>query len=145
MKGLTALALLPALALSACQDAPPAAPPASPVTGLSASAAPAPFCPCWDEEALAGALPQASACIDQTAADTPFLSVDLFDPSQATQTQAFTRFDGGSDEAGSCRLAIVGTEGLVKEIGAATGIPRADYEGCATLLVARARATAAGC
>lgn len=145
MKGSIALALLPALALSACQDAPPAAPPVSPVTGLAASAAPAPFCPCWDAEALEGALPQASACIDQTEADTPFLSVDLFDPSQATQTQAFTRFDGGSDEAGSCRLAIVGTEGLVKEIGAATGIPRADYEGCAALLVARARATAAGC
>jgi len=145
MKGFTALALLPALAMAACQDAPPATAPASPVAGLSASDAPAPFCPCWDAEALIGALPQASACVDQTGTDTPFLSVDLFDPSHATQTQAFTRFDGGSEEAGSCRLAIVGTEGLVKEVAAASGIPRADFEGCAALLVAHARATAAGC
>lgn len=145
MKGRVTLALLPALLLGACQDEPPASPPASPVTGLAASAVTAPLCPCWDAEALVGALPQASACFDQTGAETPFLSVDLFDPAEATQTQAFTRFDGGSDEAGSCRLAIVGTEGLVREISSATGIPRADFEGCAALLTARARATAAGC
>lgn len=146
MKGTIALALLPALTLAACQDAPPASPPGSPVTGLSAtSSADAPSCPCWDAEALVGALPKASACFDQTAAEAPFLSVDLFDAAEATQTQAFTRFDAGSDEAGSCRLAIVGTEGLVKEIAASTGLPRASYEGCAALLVARARATAAGC
>ena len=145
MRGIAALALLPALALAACQDAPPAAPPTDPSAGLVASGVVAPSCPCWDSEALAGALPRASACFDQTAAETPFLSVDLFDPAEATQTQAFTRFDAGTEEAGSCRLAIVGTGGLVKEIAAATGLPRADYEGCASLLLTRGRATAAGC
>lgn len=145
MKGTVTLALLPALLLGACQDEPPATSQESPVTGLSASAATAPLCPCWDAEALVGALPQASACFDQTGAETPFLSVDLFDPAEATQTQAFTRYDGGSEEVGSCRLAIVGTEGLVREIAAAAGIPRADFEGCTALLSERARATAAGC
>jgi hypothetical protein len=113
--------------------------------GLAVSATSGPTCPCWDAEALVGALPKTDACVDQTAAEAPFLSVDLFDPSAATQTQAFTRYDGGSADAGSCRLAVVGTAGLVQEISAASGLPRADYEGCAALLVTRARATAAGC
>jgi hypothetical protein len=145
MKALAALALLAALGISACEDAPSAAAPAGPVAGLAPSAVTAPTCPCWDAEALIGALPKADACFDQTAAGAPFLSVDLFDPAAATQTQAFTRYDGGSAEAGSCRLAIVGTQGLVEEIAAASGLPRADYEGCVSLLVSRARATAAGC
>jgi hypothetical protein len=143
MRPATAIALLLALPLAACTDD-PGAPPAEPA-GLAASAAAGPTCPCWDAEALVGALPETDACVDQTAAETPFLSVDLFDPSAATQTQAFIRYDGGSAEAGSCRLAVVGTAGLVKEISAASGLPRAEYEGCAALLVARARATAAGC
>jgi hypothetical protein len=138
------IAPLLALALAACTDdrgAPVVAEPA----GLAASSVAGPTCPCWDAEALVGALPETDACVDQTAAEAPFLSVDLFDPSAATQTQAFTRYDGGSADAGSCRLAVVGTAGLVQEITAASGLPRADYEGCAALLVTRARATAAGC
>jgi len=145
MRGIAVLGPLFALALSACQDEPSAVSSMAPPAGLATAAAKAPACPCWDAEALIGALPQASACFDQSAAEVPFLSVDLFDTQAATQTQAFTRFVGGSEEAGSCRLAVVGTEGLVKEISAATGLPRADYEGCVALLVARARATAAGC
>lgn len=144
MKAAPATLLLAALALAGCADDPGAPIPAAPA-GLAASASIAPTCPCWDAEALLGALPETDACVDQSAAEVPFLSVDLFDPSAATQTQAFTRYDGGSAEAGSCRLAVVGTEGLVKEISAASGLPRADYEGCSALLLARARATAAGC
>jgi hypothetical protein len=145
MKPLAAIALLAALGIFACEDDPSAVAPAGPVAGLGASAGTSPTCPCWDAEALVGALPEADACFDQTAAETPFLSVDLFDTSAATQTQAFTRYDGGSAEAGSCRLAIVGTAGLIEEIATASALPRADYEGCAALLMARARATAAGC
>ena len=145
MKTSAALAISVALGLCACQDDPSAAHQAGPVAASTPSVATAPTCPCWDAEALVGALPEAQACFDQTAAQTPFLSVDLFDPAAATQTQAFTRYDAGTAEAGSCRLAVVGTEGLVKEIAAATGLPRADYEGCASLLAQRARATAAGC
>jgi len=145
MKAPTALAMLAALGLNACQDDPSATRRAGPVAARTPAVAIAPTCPCWDAEALAGALPQADACFDQTVAEVPFLSVDLFDPAAATQTQAFTRYDAGSAEAGSCRLAVVGTEGLVAEIATATGLPRADYEGCAWLLAERARATAAGC
>jgi hypothetical protein len=145
MKAPAMFAILTALGLYACQDDPSRARQAGPVAARTPAVASAPSCPCWDAEALAGALPQADACFDQTAAEVPFLSVDLFDPAAATQTQAFTRYDAGSDEAGSCRLAVVGTEGLVKEIAAATTLPRADYEGCASLLAERARATAAGC
>lgn len=145
MKATILLAALAAPALFACQDDRSEPLAASPVAAAAPSIATAPTCPCWDAEALAGALPEADACFDQTAAETPFLSVDLFDPAAATQTQAFTRYDAGTAEAGSCRLAVVGTEGLVAEIAAATGLPRADYEGCASLLVQRARATAAGC
>ena len=144
MKAPILLALLAAAGLSACQDDRSEPLAAGPVVA-TASIATAPTCPCWDAEALAGALPEADACFDQTAAETPFLSVDLFDSAAATQTQAFTRYDAGTAEAGSCRLAVVGTEGLVAEIAVANGLPRADYEGCAALLVQRARATAAGC
>ena len=144
MRPVPALTLLLVLPLAACADD-PGAPVAAEPAGLAVSAAAGPTCPCWDAEALVGALPETDACVDQTAAEVPFLSVDLFDPSAATQTQAFTRYDGGTAEAGSCRLAVVGTAGLVKEISAASGLPRADYEGCSALLVARARATAAGC
>jgi hypothetical protein len=144
MKPAPATLLLAALALAACADDPGAPIPAAPA-GIAASASIGPTCPCWDAEALLGALPETDACVDQTAAEVPFLSVDLFDPSAATQTQAFTRYDGGSAEAGSCRLAVVGTAGLVTEISAASGLPRTDYEGCSALLLARARATAAGC
>ena len=145
MKTLATYAVLVSLALACGED--PAAPrQAGPVATASPSvAATGPTCPCWDAEALAGALPNADACVDQSAAESPFLSVDLFDHAAVTQTQAFTRFDGGSAEAGSCRLAVVGIQGLVREIAAATGFPRADYEGCVSLLVERARATAAGC
>lgn len=145
MKALTVFAMLAVLGLCGCQDDPSGAPQASPVASRTPSVATAPTCPCWDAEALVGALPEADACFDQTAAETPFLSVDLFDTAAATQTQAFTRYDAGTAEAGSCRLVVVGTEGLVAEIAAATGLPRADYEGCASLLAERARATAAGC
>ena len=145
MKSLATFATLISLAL-ACGEEPAAPPQAGPVAAASpALSAAAPACPCWDSEALAGALPEADVCIDQSASETPFLSVDLFDLSAATQTQAFTRYDGGSAEAGSCRLAVVGTQGLVREIAAETGFPRADYEGCVALLAERARATAAGC
>lgn len=144
MKAQILLALIAAPALYACQDDRSEPLQASPVAATTPSTT-GPTCPCWDSEALAGALPKADACFDQTAAETPFLSVDLFDPAAATQTQAFTRYDAGTAEAGSCRLAVVGTEGLVAEIAAASGLPRADYEGCAALLVQRARATAAGC
>lgn len=144
MRHLPAIALLLAIPLAACADD-PGAPVAAEPAGLAVSATSGPTCPCWDAEALVGALPKTDACVDQTAAEAPFLSVDLFDPSAATQTQAFTRYDGGSADAGSCRLAVVGTAGLVQEISAASGLPRADYEGCAALLVTRARATAAGC
>jgi hypothetical protein len=144
MRHAPAIALLLAILLAACADD-PGVPVSAEPAGLTTSATDGPTCPCWDAEALIGALPETDACVDQTAAETPFLSVDLFDPSAATQTQAFIRYDGGSAEAGSCRLAVVGTAGLVKEISAASGLPRAEYEGCAALLVARARATAAGC
>ncbi len=145
MRTLATCAALVSLAL-ACGEDPSAPQQAGPVAAASpAIAASAPTCPCWDAEALAGALPEADACIDQSAAETPFLSVDLFDHSAATQTQAFTRYDAGSAEAGSCRLAVVGTKGLVREIAAEAGFPRADYEGCVALLAEQARATAAGC
>lgn len=145
MKSLATYAALVWLAIACGED--PAAPPQDgPVAAASPSvAATGPTCPCWNAEALVGALPEADVCIDQSAAETPFLSVDLFDHSAATQTQAFTRYDAGSAEAGSCRLAVVGTQGLVREIAAQTGFPRADYEGCVALLAERARATAAGC
>ena len=145
MKALATYAALVSLALACGED--PAAPrQAGPVAAASPSvAATGPTCPCWDAEALVGALPEADACIDQSATESPFLSVDLFDHSAATQTQAFTRYDAGSAEAGSCRLAVVGTQGLVREIAAETGFPRADFEGCVALLVDRARATASGC
>jgi hypothetical protein len=145
MKATLMLALLAAPALLACQDDRSEPLQASPVAATAPSTAGAPTCPCWDSEALAGALPEADACFDQTAAETPFLSVDLFDVAAATQTQAFTRYDAATDEAGSCRLVVVGTEGLVAEISAASGLPRAAYEGCVALLTERARATAAGC
>ena len=145
MRSRAAAGILAVIALAGCQDAAPLSTPAEPVAGLAVSAASGPTCPCWDVEALVGALPKADACFDQTTAETPFLSVDLFDPTAATQTQAFTRFDGGTAEAGSCRLAVVGTQGLVKEIAAASGFPRADYEGCVSLLMTRARSIAAGC
>ncbi|HYO46034.1 MAG TPA: hypothetical protein VEY33_05035 [Gemmatimonadota bacterium] len=145
MKAPAMLTMLAAMGLYACQDDPSRARQASPVAARTQSVATAPTCPCWDAEALVGALPEADACFDQTAAEMPFLSVDLFDPAAATQTQAFTRYDAGTAEAGSCRLVVVGTEGLVAEIAAAAGLPRADYEGCASLLAERARATAAGC
>jgi hypothetical protein len=145
MKTLLALALLAAPAFSACQDDRSKPVQASPLSATTPSTASAPTCPCWDSEALVGALPKADACFDQTAAETPFLSVDLFDIAAATQTQAFTRYDPATDEAGSCRLVVVGTEGLVAEISAATGLPRAAFEGCASLLAERARETAAGC
>lgn len=145
MRVLATVGMLASIGLTACQDAAPLSTPAEPVAGLSASAASGPTCPCWDAEALVGALPKADACFDQTTAGMPFLSVDLFDPAAATQTQAFTRFDGGTAEAGSCRLAVVGTQGLVTEIAAASGFPRADYEGCVSLLMTRARSIAAGC
>lgn len=144
MKVSLVLALLGTPALLACQDDRSEPFQASPVATTAPSTA-APTCPCWDSEVLAGALPEADACFDQTAAETPFLSVDLFDVAAATQTQAFTRYDAATDEAGSCRLVVVGTEGLVAEISAATGLPRAGYEGCVALLSERARATAAGC
>jgi len=145
MKALATYAALVTLALACGED--PAAPrQAGPVAAASPSVAAAgPTCPCWDAEALVGALPAADICIDQSSAEAPFLSVDLFDHSAATQTQAFTRYDGGSAEAGSCRLAVVGTQGLVREIAAETGFPRAAYEGCVALLAERARAAAAGC
>ena len=145
MKSLARYAALVSLVLACGED--PAAPrQAGPMAAASASVAESgPTCPCWDAEALAGALPKADVCIDQSASETPFLSVNLFDHSAATQTQAFTRYVGGSAEAGSCRLAVVGTQGLVREIAAETGLPRADYEGCVALLAERARATAAGC
>ena len=146
MKTLAMTATIVCLALVACGEERPSAPRATGPLAASASVTPgAPTCPCWDAEALLGALPEANACFDQTGAATPFLSVDLFDPASATQTQAFTRYDAGSAEAGSCRLAVVGTEGLVREIAAGSGFPRADYQGCVALLAARARATAAGC
>ncbi|HET6639053.1 MAG TPA: hypothetical protein VFH82_09765 [Gemmatimonadota bacterium] len=145
MKALTAFAALASMVL-ACGEEPSAPRQAGPVAAASPGvAASAPTCPCWDAEALIGALPKADVCIDQSATDTPFVSVDLFDFSAATQTQAFTRYDAASAAAGSCRLAVVGTQGLVREIAAETGFPRADYEGCAALLAERARATAAGC
>jgi hypothetical protein len=146
MKTLVACAAVLSAGLLACGEEPSAPRQASPIAAISPSvAAAAPSCPCWDAEALVGALPQADACVDQSTADAPFLSVDLFDYSAATQTQAFTRFDAGSAEAGSCRLAVVGTEGLVREIAAGSGFARADFEGCVALLAERARATAAGC
>jgi hypothetical protein len=145
MKTLATHAALLSLAL-ACGEDPSAPRDAGPVAAVSpATVASAPTCPCWDAEALAGALPEADACVDQSGAETPFLSVDLFDHSAATQTQAFTRYDAGSAEAGSCRLAVVGTQGLVREIAAETGFPRGEYEGCVALLAERAQATAAGC
>ncbi|HET6361139.1 MAG TPA: hypothetical protein VFH11_03690 [Gemmatimonadota bacterium] len=145
MKTLATYAALVSLAL-ACGEEPSAPPQARAVAaGSPTVASSGPTCPCWNAEALAGALPKADVCIDQSTAETPFLSVDLFDLSAATQTQAFTRYDGGSAEAGSCRLAVVGTHGLVREIAADAGFPRADYEGCVALLAERARATAAGC
>jgi hypothetical protein len=145
MKARLPFAALVSLTLACGEEA--AAPrEAGPLAAPSpAVAAAGPTCPCWDAEALAGALPKTDVCIDQTAAGTPFLSVDLFDLSAATQTQAFTRYDAGSAEAGSCRLAVVGTQGLVREIAAETGFPRTDFEGCVALLAERARATAAGC
>jgi hypothetical protein len=146
MKTLAIVTSILSLALAACGEERPSAAPETGPLAASASVTPSsPACPCWDAEALLGALPEANACFDQTGAATPFLSVDLFDPATATQTQAFTRYDGGSTEAGSCRLAVVGTAGLVQEIAAGSGFPRADYEGCVALLAARARATAAGC
>jgi hypothetical protein len=145
MKAPLMLALLAVPALSACQDDRSEPLQASPAAATAPATAGAPTCPCWDSEALAGALPTADACFDQTAAETPFLSVDLFDVAAATQTQAFTRYDAATEEVGSCRLVVVGTEGLVAEISAATGLPRAAYEGCVALLSERARATAAGC
>jgi hypothetical protein len=145
MKALLTLALSAAALLSACQDDRSERAEASPVSATTPSTASAPTCPCWDSEALAGALPKADACFDQTAAQTPFLSVDLFDIAAATQTQAFTRYDPTTDEAGSCRLVVVGTEGLVAEISAATGLPRAAFEGCVSILAERAREIAAGC
>jgi len=145
MKALATFAALVSMVL-ACGEEPSAPRQAGPVAAASPGvAASAPTCPCWDAEALAGALPKADVCIDQSTAEAPFLSVDLFDHSAATQTQGFTRYDGGSAEAGSCRLAVVGTEGLVREIAAETGFPRAEYEGCVALLAERARATATGC
>ena len=145
MKALATFAAFVSLTL-ACGEEPSAPRQAGPVASASpTTAASAATCPCWDREALAGALPKADACIDQSAAETPLLSVDLFDLSAATQTQAFTRYDAGSAETGSCRLAVVGTQGLVREIAAESGFPRADFEGCVTLLAERARATAAGC
>lgn len=145
MKTWTTYAALASLAL-ACGENRSEPRPAGPLAAAApAVVAGAPACPCWDAEALVGALPEADVCIDQSASETPFLSVDLFDLSAATQTQAFTRYDGGSAEAGSCRLAVVGTQGLVREIAAETGLPRADFEGCVALLTERARATAAGC
>jgi hypothetical protein len=143
MKPLPCLALLAAFAFAACGEDPGS--PAPPAPAGLAPAVSGPTCPCWDAEALVGALPQTDACVDRSADPVPFLSVDLFDPSALTQTQAFTRYDGGAAEAGSCRLAVVGTAGLVTEISAASGFSRADYEGCASLLAARARETAAGC
>jgi hypothetical protein len=145
MKATFLLALLAAPALLGCQDDRSEPLQASPVAATTPSTAGAPTCPCWDSEALAGALPKADACFDQTAAQIPFLSVDLFDMAAATQTQAFTRYDPVTAEAGSCRLVVVGTEGLVAEISAASGLPRADYDGCVALLTERARETAAGC
>ena len=145
MKALLTLALSAAALLSACQDDRSERAEASPVSATTPSTASAPTCPCWDSEALAGALPKADACFDQTAAETPFLSVDLFDVAAATQTQAFTRYDPATEEAGSCRLVVVGTQGLIAEISAASGLPRVGYEGCVALLLERARATAAGC
>lgn len=145
MKALTTFAALVSLTL-ACGEEPSAPRQAGPVHSASATTAGgAATCPCWDREALAGALPKTDVCIDQTGAATPLMSVDLFDLSAATQTQAFTRYDAGSAEAGSCRLAVVGTQGLVREIAAETRFPRADFEGCVALLAERARATAAGC
>jgi hypothetical protein len=145
MKALTTLAALVTLML-ACGEEPSAPREAGPVAAPSLGvAATGSTCPCWDAAALAGALPKTDVCIDQTAAETPFLSVDLFDLSAATQTQAFTRYDAGSAEAGSCRLAVVGTQGLVREIAAETGFPRSDFQGCVALLAERARTTAAGC
>lgn len=145
MKTLAACAAVLSVVI-ACGEDPSAARQAGPIAALSPSvAASAPGCPCWDAEALVGALPEADACIDQSTAAAPFLSVDLFDYSAATQTQAFTRYDAGSAEAGSCRLAVVGTEGLVREIAAGSGFARADFEGCVALLAERARVTAAGC
>jgi hypothetical protein len=143
MRSARALALVAALALAACGEDPGSPAPAAP-GGLGVSAA-GPTCPCWDAQALVDALPQTDACVDRTAEPVPFLSVDLFDTSALTQTQAFTRYDAGGAEAGSCRLAVVGTAGLVSEISAASGLPRADFEGCAALLAARARETASGC
>ena len=145
MKALATFAALVSMVL-ACGEEPSAPRQAGPVAAASPGvAASAPTCPCWDTEALVGALPKADVCIDQSAAEAPFLSVDLFDHSAATQTQAFTRYDAGSAEAGSCRLAVVGTQGLVREIAAETGFLRAEYEGCVALLAERARATATGC
>lgn len=145
MKALTTIAAIVSLML-ACGEETSARREVGPVAAASpAVAATGPTCPCWDPEALVGALPKADVCIDQAAAETPFLSVDLFDHSTATQTQAFTRYDASSAEAGSCRLAVVGTQGLVREIAAETGFPRSDFEGCVALLAERARATAAGC
>lgn len=137
------LALLAAFAIATCGEDPGS--PAPPAPAGLAAAVSGPTCPCWDAEALVGALPQTDACVDRTADPVPFLSVDLFDSSTLTQTQAFTRYDAGVAEAGSCRLAVVGAAGLVTEISAASGLPRADYEGCAALLAARARETASGC
>ena len=132
--------------VTACGEDPATPDSSGPVAGASPSVAlAAPTCPCWNAQALAEALPQADTCVDQTAAATPFLSVDLFDFSAATQTQAFTRYDAGSSEAGSCRLAVVGRQGLVREIAAGSGFPRSDYEGCIALLTERARTAAAGC
>lgn len=143
MRPLPCLALLAALAIVSCGEDPGS--PGLPAPAGLAAAASVPGCPCWDAEALIGALPQTDACVDRTADPVPFLSVDLFDPSALTQTQAFTRYDAGAAEAGSCRLAVVGTAGLVTEISASSGFSRADYEGCASLLTARARETASGC
>jgi hypothetical protein len=145
MKVLSTAATLVSLVLTGCGEEPNAPQQVRSVAALSPTEAKAPICPCWDAEALVGALPKGDVCIDQTAAETPFLSVDLFDHSAATQTQAFTRYDAGSAEAGSCRLAVVGTQGLVREIAAEAGFPRTEYEGCVALLAERARATAAGC
>ena len=142
MRRAIAVGVLVTLAASGCADETDTPASVQPVTLGTATG---PICPCWDEEALVGALPQADACVDETASATPFLSVDLFDSSAATQTQAFTRYDGSSEEGGSCRLAVVGTAGLVNEIAASSGLPRAAFEGCVALLTARARATAAGC
>ena len=96
MRILATIGMLASIGLAACQDAAPLSTPAEPAAGLSASAASGPTCPCWDAEALVGALPKADACFDQTTAGTPFLSVALLDPAAATQNHDLKIFDGGT-------------------------------------------------